>query len=167
MIDKSISMRQKGAEPLGELEWVALPEFGISCMQAQLSLQPGRSVLQAEGWTPIDLDGTPGLCFLIYPLSGDPETFVQAAAPLAASSGGGGEWTIRTLLVLGERERDIELVLVPRCAGTLPLTLRADVLGDAAVIAPGAAGLAGLPGDHPGGRALAQQNSLNRLETCR
>ena len=123
MAEDGVRSRLPAGRRLGVREWVALPELGITCMQARLAADADASLLVATDRASVDLEGAPGLRFRIYPLPRDGRTFVLAEAPLAEIPAGRRGPRIRTLLTLGEQSWPIELELVPRVDGAAPLTL--------------------------------------------
>lgn len=134
---------------LGCWEWVALPEFGISCMKAQLAPEVNRSQIAGDELQEVELDEGPGLQFRIFPLVGDESTFVLAEAPLTSNAADPCRPRVRTQLTIANQTDPVELELVPRCAGSTTLVLGKSALGDHTVVDPGAETLAGIPGPQP------------------
>ena len=130
--------------PLGRWEWAALPEFGISCIRAELFPDAATSRLAAGDLVRLDPEGVPGLRFRVYPLAGDERTFVLAEAPLAGVPAADRRPRIRTLLRLGEESWPVELELVPRRSGSPALRLGRGALAGRVVVVDAEA-LAGLP----------------------
>lgn len=131
----------KTARRVGSWEWVALPEFAISCMRARLDPASGTSRLHADGLTRVEIDGLPGVSFRVYPLPEDERTFVWVEAPLVEAPG----IRIRTPVTLGETTWSVELELLAHEPSAVSLILGVRDLSSRFVVDSGAGGLAGPP----------------------
>ena len=122
--DSSASPPDGAASPLdiGWREWVALPGLGLPAVKAKIDTGARTSALHAfdivEERGP---DGEALVAFGVHPLQRDAELAVRCRAPLVdrravTDSGGHREerWVVRATLVLGARERAVEITLVDR-----------------------------------------------------
>ena len=112
----------------GRWEWVGLPDFGISCMRAELAPDLLHSQLAADG---VEWVGRLGaFCFKIYPIAEDGRTFVLAEAPTSGPVRGSGAARprITTSCILADHLWSVKLDLMPRREGVVPLILGQDAL---------------------------------------
>lgn len=147
---------------VGGWEWVALPDFAISCMKARLEPGSASSWLDTDGWRPIAMNGIPGVSFRIYPLPEDERTFVWVEAPRVPAPT--EVCRIRTLVTLGEDTWTVELDLRRRAAASISLTLGGRVLGERFAVDPQAEGLAGPPRVWP--RPSTSRSGGDAPESC-
>lgn len=148
----------------GGYEWLALPEFGIACIQAKIDPEVGCSELQVqdlEVWEPEreESDGLRELRFRIRPLRDDDRTIVEAVAPLIRpwprklrsgpqpldSPTPDEPPTIRTLVTLGKETWPLDLCLVPHAPDGFRMRLGHDAFRGRFDVDPTASFLAGPP----------------------
>ena len=133
---------------VGGREWLALPDFGIACIQGRLLPDAAESTL---GVLDVALSAEAGagqVRFFIRPIPGDDRTIVVAEAVLVETPPAGGwprEPLIRTLVTLGEETWPIELRLVPQQPRRVRLTLGGRALGDRFAVRAKKSFLAGPP----------------------
>ena len=107
---------------VGWREWVALPGLGLPAVKAKVDTGARTSALHAFDIVEERGENGEGLvAFGVHPLQRDAELAVRCRAPLVdrrrvTDSGGHREdrWVISTELVLGARERTVEITLVDR-----------------------------------------------------
>jgi hypothetical protein len=130
---------------LGLWEWVALPDLGLSCLEACIEDTARRGRLECDDILSLPVSGQPGVRFRIHPLVDDARTYMLAEVVLAEPLTLVAAPVIQTRLALGVHIWSITLELVPRGSGGQPLILGARSLGHGFTIDPTAEGLAGLP----------------------
>ena len=107
---------------VGWREWVALPGLGLPAIKAKVDTGARTSALHAFDIAEEAGEGGEALVgFSVHPLQRDAELTVRCRAPLVdrrrvTDSGGHREerFVVRAALVLGAREREVELTLVDR-----------------------------------------------------
>lgn len=135
---------QRALGVLGRWEWVALPELGLTCIQALLDGERATSALRAAGVETGERDGQPVLRFRVHPLPEDPQTFVAVEARREAAAGG-GQPVIPTTLTLGEHSLAVALEIDEGPPAGLPMTLGRDVLAGRFAVDSARAAVAGPP----------------------
>lgn len=141
-----------GLKTIGWREWLALPEFGLGCIQGKIDTRLRLSRLHAVDVEGFMVDGSPWMRFVVLPVPGDSRTRVRAEAPLVAErtvrSPGGRRETrpvIRTLLTLGDLTWSVELVLSLRATQGCRLSIGRESLGRLFLVDPARSFLAGPP----------------------
>ena len=129
---------------IGGREWIALPDFGIACIQARLDPDAEASTLSALDVSIVDLEGARGARFSIRPIPGDDRTVVWAEAPIV-SSADAGDRVIRTRVTLDDETWPVDLLLVSRHPRQTRIQLGRAALAERFDVRPGKAFLAGPP----------------------
>ncbi len=126
---------------LGWLEWLSLPELGITRIQAKVDTGAKTSALHATDFRPIDGPDGPRLAFRIHLHRKSRERIIEASAPLVAyrsiTSSNGQTMqrpVIWTTLELGGQRWPIELSLVSRPRMAYRMLLGREALGDRCVV---------------------------------
>jgi hypothetical protein len=103
---------------IGWREWLALPDFGLGCVQGKIDTSHQTAKIYALDVECLLVDGSPWMRFVVLPLPGDPRTRVEAQAPLVAERAVRGldgrrdlRPVVRTLLTLGDVTWPVELAL--------------------------------------------------------
>ena len=97
----------------GWREWLALPDFGIACIQARIDPSTRLSLLHAEDILYEEIDGRDGVRFGIRPIRDDDRTLVTAAAPLVGPRwDGSSPPVIRTQVTLAAETWPVDFCLV-------------------------------------------------------
>ncbi len=107
---------------IGWEEWCSLPSLNLPAIKAKIDTGAKTSALHAFNIHPFTEQGEPWIEFSVHPMQGS-EKFVTCRAPIIdrryiMNSGGQREqrYVIRTLLVLGDVQREIDLTLTDRGA---------------------------------------------------
>lgn len=132
---------------IGWREWLALPEFGLGCIQGRIDIRLRSSKLHAIEVESFTAGGAAWLRFVVLPVPGDDRTRVRAEAPRVVRRAGRPETrpAIRTLLTLGDVTWPVELALVDRDVGGYRLSIGRRTLGRRFLVDPAKSFLAGPP----------------------
>lgn len=137
---------------IGGREWLALPEFGLGCVQGKIDATHHTSKIYAVEVECLLVDGAPWMRFVVLPVPGDPRTRVTAEAPLVDEREVRGldgrreaRPVIRTLLTLGDLTWPVELALAGRDTMGCRLLIGSETLGRRFVVDPARSFLAGPP----------------------
>lgn len=114
-------MALKNLTIIGWREWVTLPQLGIKRIKAKSDTGARTSALHAFQIEPYTKSGKDKLRFLIHPLQYNSQKIIECSADVydvrwVSDSGGHREkrYVIKTLLVIGEYAREIEITLTNR-----------------------------------------------------
>lgn len=146
---------------LGWREWASLPGLGIRAVRVKVDSGARTSALHVDAQWRFHEQGAPWVGFRVTP--GASEWAVEAAAPLSDErpvTDSGGHRTLRaflrTTLVLGGVEREIEMNLAERHGMLFPMLLGRTAMARAFTVDPGRSFLHGraFPGVSPLHRML-------------
>ena len=143
---------QKSKPLLGWREWVALPGLGIDRIKAKVDTGARTSALDTAFMEEFEQNGKRKVRFDLFSAKGDRGSRKRCTADIFASrwvtdSGGNREnrVVIRTPVVIGSLEREIEITLTNRNSMKFRMLLGRTAIRENFVVNPGKSYLAGAP----------------------
>lgn len=137
---------------VGWREWVGLPDLGTEWIKCKVDTGARSSSLHAFNIELFDRDGVQWVRFEVHPWQRSAMDAVRAEAPLAdlrsvkSSSGKSEERpVIRSRVVIGEHEHEIDLTLTLRDEMGFRMLLGREALRTRFIVDPGRSYLAGRP----------------------
>lgn len=129
---------------LGWREWVKLPDLGIEWIKAKVDTGARTSALHAFYTERFERDGCAWVRFGVHPQQQNDDTVIHCEAPIVdervvTDSGGHRESrpVIRTSLILGGEQRDVEMTLTDRDSMLFRMLVGRTSINDGILVAPG------------------------------
>lgn len=128
---------------IGWEEWCSLPELGLPAIKAKIDTGAKTSALHAFDIKPFEKDGLQLVSFSVFPLQRNKDVYKTCAAEviderMIMNSGGHKElrYVIKTPLILGDQQWDIEITLSNRDPLTFRMLLGREALNGHVIIDP-------------------------------